>query len=92
MCRHYLEQIDHLDTVVAALDARIAKLMGDHDQDIENLDTIPGVGRAAEIIIAETGGDMAPFAQRGEPGLVDRGLPRDERVRRSRQVRTHPWR
>jgi transposase len=63
MCRHYLDQIDHLDAVVAVLDARIATLMSGHDQDIENLDTIPGVGRrAAEIIIAETGGDMAPFA------------------------------
>lgn len=63
MCRHYLDQIDHLDAVVAALDARIASLMNDHDQDLDNLDTIPGIGRrAAEIIIAETGGDMAPFA------------------------------
>lgn len=63
MCRHYLDQIDHLDAVVAALDARIAGLMNEHDRDLDNLDTIPGVGpRAAEIIIAETGGDMAPFA------------------------------
>lgn len=63
MCRHYLDQIDHLNAVVAALDARIARLMKDHDQDIDNLDTVPGIGRrAAEIIIAETGGDMAPFA------------------------------
>jgi transposase len=37
--------------------------MGEHDQDIDNLNTIPGIGRrAAENIIAETGGDMAPFA------------------------------
>jgi transposase len=64
MCRHYLDQIDHLDAVVALLDQRIANLMSDHDQDVENLDTIPGIGRrAAEIIIAETGGDMAPFAR-----------------------------
>jgi transposase len=63
MCRHYLDQIDHHDAVIAALDARITKLMGEHEQDIDNLDTIPGIGRrAAEIIIAETGGDMAPFA------------------------------
>ncbi|HEX5995369.1 MAG TPA: transposase [Jiangellales bacterium] len=63
MCRHYLDQIDHLDAVVAVLDTRIAKLIGDHDENIENLDTIPGIGRrAAEIIIAETGGDMTPFA------------------------------
>ncbi|MGB8501441.1 IS110 family transposase [Mycobacterium sp.] len=63
MCRHYLDQIDHLNAMVAGLDARIAKLMGDHDKDIGNLDTIPGIGRrAAEVIIAETGADMAPFA------------------------------
>lgn len=63
MCRHLLDQIDHLDAVVAVLDARIARLMDDHDQDLRNLDTIPGIGRrAAEIVIAETGGDMAPFA------------------------------
>ncbi|WP_322763107.1 transposase [Frankia sp. Cr2] len=33
---------------------------------LDNLDTIPGIGRlAAEIIGAETGGDMAPFATAG---------------------------
>jgi transposase len=63
MCRHYLDQIDHVDAVIAVLDTRIATLITDHDQDLRNLDTIPGIGRrAAEIIIAETGGDMAPFA------------------------------
>ena len=88
MCRHYLDQIDHLDTVVSALDARIVKLMGDHDQDLANLDTIPGIGRlAAEIIIAETGGDMAQFAS-AQPRLVDRRLPRAERVGRGEQVRS----
>ena len=66
MCRHYLDQIDHLDVVAAALDTRIATLMSDHDQDLNNLDTIPGIGRkAAEIIIAETGGDMTPFTTAG---------------------------
>src|SRR5438034_3524273 len=63
MCRHYLDQIDHLDTVITALDVRIATLVKDHDQDLKNLDTIPGIGpKAAEIIIAETGADMATFA------------------------------
>jgi transposase len=38
-------------------------LTRDHDEGLSNLDTIPGVGRkAAEIIWAETGGDMAQFA------------------------------
>lgn len=63
MCRHYLDQIDHIDAVIAVLDARITSLLTDHDEDLRRLDSIPGVGhRAAEIIIAETGGDMAPFA------------------------------
>ncbi|WP_329056577.1 IS110 family transposase [Amycolatopsis sp. NBC_01488] len=63
MCRHFLTQIDHLAELVTELDMRIADLMRDRDRDLNNLDTIPGIGRtAAEIIISETGGDMAPFA------------------------------
>jgi len=65
MCAHYLAQIDHLADVLAQLDDRIAELTRErgHDEDIERLDSIPGVGRtAAEVIIAETGGDMTVFA------------------------------
>ncbi|MBV8349184.1 MAG: IS110 family transposase [Mycolicibacterium sp.] len=63
MCSHFLAQIDHLASLITQLDERIAELLRDHDQDLTNLDTIPGIGRtAAEIIISETGGDMAPFA------------------------------
>jgi transposase len=65
MCRHYLDQIDHLDALITLLDQRIAALIKDHDhdQDLKNLDTIPGIGpKAAEIIIAETGADMSTFA------------------------------
>jgi transposase len=66
MCQHYLDQIDHLAALITQLDNRIATLIADHDQDVDNLDTIPGISRtAAEIIIAETGGDMAPFATPG---------------------------
>jgi transposase len=63
MCRHYLGQIDHFDALIAELDVRIAQLTSSHDDDLDNLDTIPGIGRrAAEIIWAETGGDMTQFA------------------------------
>jgi transposase len=66
MCRHFLDQIDHLAGLVAQLDERIAALLADRDQDLTNLDSIPGIGRTgAEIIISETGGDMAPFATAG---------------------------
>jgi transposase len=63
MCRHLLAQIDHLDALIAELDARVAVLTRDHDDDLTNLDTVPGIGRkAAEIVWAETGGDMDTFA------------------------------
>ncbi|MDX3620033.1 IS110 family transposase [Streptomyces europaeiscabiei] len=68
MCRHYLDELDHLTAVVEHLDARIAALLArlSRDQDVDRLDTIPGIGRAAaQIIIAETGGDMAQFATAG---------------------------
>ena len=66
MCRHLLDQVDHLDRLIAQLDARIALLTREHDDDLALLDTIPGIGqRAAEIILAETGGDMAQFATAG---------------------------
>jgi transposase len=68
MCRHYLDEIDHLTAVIEHLDARIAALLArlSRDQDVERLDTIPGIARAAaQIIIAETGGDMAQFATAG---------------------------
>jgi transposase len=68
MCRHFLAQIDHLAAVVGELDERIAVLVegGGRGGDIGRLETIPGVSRkAAEIIIAETGGDMGVFATPG---------------------------
>jgi transposase len=66
MCQHFLDQVDHLAALVTELDARIAALLADRDRDLSNLDSIPGIGRtAAEIIISETGGDMASFATAG---------------------------
>jgi transposase len=68
MCRHFLAQIDHLAAVIGELDERVAALVegGGRGGDLERLETIPGIGRrAAEIIIAETGGDMSVFATPG---------------------------
>lgn len=93
MCRHYLEAIDHLTAVSEQLDARIAALLTrlERDQDIDNLDTIPGIDpAAAQIIIAETGGDMAQFATAGHlaswigvcPGLNESaGVTKSARTR-----------
>lgn len=63
MIRHYLDELDRWKHVIAGFDARITALLTDHQQDLDHLDTIPGIGRlAAENIIAETGGDLTQFA------------------------------
>ncbi|MBL3667997.1 IS110 family transposase [Streptomyces sp. M2CJ-2] len=63
MVRHCLDEIDRWKQVITGFDARIARLLADREQDLANLATIPGIGRlGAEIIIAETGGDMTQFA------------------------------
>jgi transposase len=42
--------------------SRIATLSAERERDLDLLDTIPGVGwLAAEVILAETGGDTAQF-------------------------------
>lgn len=67
MCRHFLDQVDHLAALVAVLDARVTDIVTTlaRDQDLDDLDTIPGIGRvAAEIVIAE-GGNMNFFATAG---------------------------
>ena len=62
MCRHLLGEIDHLDSVLSTLDVRITALLSERERDLDNLDSIPGIARnAAQIIIAETGGDITRF-------------------------------
>lgn len=62
-CQILLRQIDALDADITHLDTQIdAEIAPFHDlRDL--LDTIPGIARRnAEILIAETGGDMTRFA------------------------------
>jgi transposase len=62
LCRMHLDRIDALDRDVATLTARIEQLMRPYGPAIEHLDTVPGINhRVAEVIIAETGGDMSRF-------------------------------
>lgn len=50
-------------SVIAAFDARVSALLAERERGLANLTSIAGLGRlAAEIVIAETGGDMAQFA------------------------------
>lgn len=57
-----LKHIDFLDELIAKLDEEVKTRMLPFEEDLELLDTIPGVGRrAAEQIIAEAGTDMDQF-------------------------------
>jgi transposase len=63
MCRLHLDAHDHLTTKIAELDELVAAAAAPFEAIIARLITIPGVGRrTAEVIVAETGGDMARFA------------------------------
>lgn len=58
----HLSQLDYLEEAVERVSAEIAQRLADEQAALELLDTIPGVGqRAAEIIVAEIGTDMARF-------------------------------
>jgi transposase len=57
-----LAHIDYLDEAIDELSGAIDEQLGPFAPAVELLCTIPGVGRrAAEVIIAETGGDMTVF-------------------------------
>jgi len=58
----HLSQLDYLEEAVARVSAEIAQRLQAEQEALELLDTIPGVGRrAAEIILAEIGTEMARF-------------------------------
>jgi transposase len=63
LTRLYLDQYDQLTSAIKQLTVRVAEAMAPFRPVLDLLDTIPGVNRAvAEVIVAETGGDMARFA------------------------------
>ena len=63
MCRLHLDLDDHLTARIAELDILVAEAAEPFAAIIARLVTIPGIGtRTAQVIVAETGGDMARFA------------------------------
>jgi transposase len=63
MCRLHLDARDQLTAQIAVLDQLVAEAAAPFGPLIARLMTIPGIGqRTAEVIIAETSGDMARFA------------------------------
>jgi transposase len=62
LCRMHLDRIDQIDRDIVTLSTRIEHEMVPFRDALKRLDTIPGVNqRVAEVIIAETGGDMSRF-------------------------------
>jgi transposase len=63
MCRLHLDAYDHLTAKIAELDILVAEAAEPFERLITRLVTIPGIGpRTAQVIVAETGGDMRRFA------------------------------
>jgi transposase len=63
MCRLHLDAHDHLGAQIAELDALVARAAEPFAAVIARLVTIPGIGpRTAQVIVAETGGEMTRFA------------------------------
>lgn len=67
MLQHQLKHIDQLDELIEELDNEIDHRMAPHEDDIQRLDTIPGVGRAtAQQILAEIGFEVEKQFQSAE--------------------------
>jgi transposase len=63
MCRLHLDAYDQLTVQVAAVDQLVDEAAAPLAAVIARLVTIPGIGpRTAQVIVAETGGDMTRFA------------------------------
>jgi transposase len=57
MIARQLKHVKFVDQQIAELDAKIAECLEPYEQEIERLDTIPGVSqRTAEIILADADG------------------------------------
>jgi transposase len=88
MCRLHLDAYDHLSAKIAELDALVAEAVAPFAAVIARLMTIPGIGqRTAEVIVAETGGDMTRFATSARLAAWAGPAPRGQRVGRQAQVR-----
>jgi transposase len=88
---HHLRVIEELERHIAAFGTRIEELLAPFRNAVAQLITIPGVSCvSAQVILAEIGTDMTPFATAGHllswTGLVPRldesaGKKRSTRVR-----------
>jgi transposase len=88
----HAERIEDITSMIARLDERIEEAMSPFRERAALLMTVPGVStRAAQVIIAETGGDMSVFATPGHLVSWAGAAPgHHQSAGRSRSVRTRP--
>jgi transposase len=66
VCRRIIDHIDFLDQSITELNAEIAARLVPFDAAVRIVTSIPGISQTtAEVIIAETGGDMSRFPTAG---------------------------
>jgi transposase len=66
MCRQILAHLDHLDAAIAAVTLQITAGLVPFEGAVTLLTSIPGVSEVtAQVIVAETGGDMSKFPTAG---------------------------
>jgi len=64
--RRHLQTFDHIQAMVAEIDAEVAALLEPFRRQVEQLDTVPGIDVAtAQVTIAEIGVDMRRFPTAG---------------------------
>jgi transposase len=62
MVGRILSHVDYLDESIGELSAEIGRVVAPFSEEVELLDTIPGVNRrTAEVLIAEIGAEMSRF-------------------------------
>jgi transposase len=61
-----LRHLDYLDQEIGRLDREVAQRLSPFEEELQAVDTVPGIGRrTAETILAEMGTDMSRFATSG---------------------------
>lgn len=91
LARLHLAQIDQLSTAIAELTDRIEVVIEPFRDALTLLVTIPGVSRlTADVIIAETGGDLTVFATAGHLAFWPGTTPGHNESRRAQQIHPDP--
>ena len=72
MCRLHLEHLDHLQDMIAELDAQVEEMMAPFRPQRDLLISIPGIGpRASAAIVSEIGADPGSWFPTPEQLIVD---------------------